>query len=93
MVCYTKRLSPFWSFNRQQAEKEAKDTENKLDSAKQQSVLEAGLSQLRTTLQRNRGRAARVRAQAASAQRQAGGLEQVSSPTSATKSRQCFFEG
>ncbi|XP_040328880.1 laminin subunit beta-4 [Herpailurus yagouaroundi] len=62
--------------NTVQAEKEAKDTENKLDSAKQQSVLEAGLSQLRTTLQRNRGRAARVRAQAASAQRQAGGLEE-----------------
>ncbi|XP_041578157.1 laminin subunit beta-4 [Vulpes lagopus] len=59
-----------------QAEKEAKDSKNVLDLAKQPSELEDGLSRLRTTLQRTGERATRVTAQAAWARRQAGGLEQ-----------------
>ncbi|MXQ85321.1 hypothetical protein E5288_WYG014361 [Bos mutus] len=49
---------------------------NKLDVAKHQSVLEGGLAQLQTTLQRNRGEAVRARAQAEAARHQAGGLEE-----------------
>nr|XP_025728478.1 laminin subunit beta-4-like [Callorhinus ursinus] len=60
-----------------QAENGAKDTENELDLAKQQSVLEDGLFRLHTKLQRNREQATRVTAQAALAQRQAGVLEQA----------------
>ena len=61
---------------------------NKLDVAKHQSALEGELAQLQTTLQRNRGEAVRARAQAEAARHQAGGLEEVIDPTSATKSRQ-----
>lgn len=92
LVCCIERLSPSWSFNQQQAENQARETE--LDLAKQQSALEGGLARLQTKLQRNRDEAVRVGAQAESAQRQAGGLEEVAGPTPATKSRQpCFFEG
>ena len=72
-----KTLSPLCSLNQQQAEKEAKDSKNVLDLAKQQSELEDGLSRLQTTLQRTGERATRVTAQAAWARSQAGGLEQV----------------
>lgn len=88
VVCYLKRLSPLWSFHQQQAEKKAKHTKNEWDLAKQSSVLEDRLSGLQTKLQRNREQAARVTAQAASAQRQAGDLKQVISPAGASKSRQ-----
>ena len=94
LVCCIKRLSPFWSFNQQQAENQARETENELDLVKQQSALEGGLARLQTNLQRNRDEAVRVGAQAESARRQAGDLEEVIGPTPATKSRQqCFFEG
>ncbi|TKC35705.1 hypothetical protein EI555_014030, partial [Monodon monoceros] len=75
LVCYIERLSPSWSFNQQQAENQARETE--LDVAKQQSALEGGLARLQTKLQRNRDEAVRVAAQAESAQRQAGGLEEA----------------
>ncbi|KAB0394765.1 hypothetical protein E2I00_006734, partial [Balaenoptera physalus] len=62
--------------NALQAENQARETENELDFAKQQSALEGGLARLQTKLQRNRDEAIRVGAQAESARRQAGGLEE-----------------
>lgn len=48
LLCYIERLSPSWSFNQQQAENQARETE--LDLAKQQSALEGGLARLQTKL-------------------------------------------
>ncbi|KAJ8778657.1 hypothetical protein J1605_013334 [Eschrichtius robustus] len=80
--------------NALQAKNQAWETENELDFTKQQSAQEGGLARLQTKLQRNRDEAIRVGAQAESARRQAGGLEEVIGPTPATKTRQqCFFEG
>ena len=87
-VYYIKKVFPFWCFNQQQAENQAQETKKKLDIAKQQSALEGGLAQLQTTLQRNRGEAVRAQAQAEASRHQAGGLEEVIGPASATKSRQ-----
>eukprot|EP00069_Balaena_mysticetus_P004206 bmy_17244T0 len=70
------RLSPFWSFDQQQAENQTRETENELDFTKQQSALEGGLARLQTKLQRNRDEAVCVGAQAESARSQAGGLEE-----------------
>lgn len=85
---FHKEIFPFWSLNQQQAENQAKDMKNALDLAKQPSELEDGLSLLWTKLQRNEDQAVSVKAQAESAHRQAGRVEQVISPTTATKSRQ-----
>nr|KAF6319658.1 laminin subunit beta 4 [Myotis myotis] len=60
----------------QQTENKAQETENELDLAKQQSALEDGLSRLRVKWQRNQEQAIHVGAQAESAQRQAGGLQE-----------------
>lgn len=76
---YIKKLSFFCSLNQQQTENKAQKTDN--DLAKQQSALEDGLSRLRVKLQRNQEQAIHVGGQAESAQRQAGGLEEVISPT------------
>ncbi|KAM9077023.1 LOW QUALITY PROTEIN: laminin subunit beta-4 [Megaptera novaeangliae] len=70
--------------NALQAENQARETENELDFAKQQSAQEGGLARLQTNLQRNRDEAVRVGAQAESARRQAGGLEEVIGPTPAS---------
>ncbi|XP_070280772.1 laminin subunit beta-4 [Myotis yumanensis] len=59
-----------------QTENKAQEPENELDLAKQQSALEDGLSRLRVKLQRNQEQAIHVGAQAESAQRQAGGLQE-----------------
>lgn len=83
----------FWSLNQQQAENQAKETKNELHLAKQQSALEDGLSQLWTKLQRNRDQASRVKAQAESARRQAGGLEEVHPRLLPRADKQSFFEG
>lgn len=91
--CYIKKLPFFCSLNQQQTENKAQETEHELDLAKQQSALEDGLSRLRVKLQRNQEQAIHVGAQAESAQRQAGGLQEVISPTPATKSTRCFSEG
>ncbi|KAF5912271.1 hypothetical protein HPG69_013438, partial [Diceros bicornis minor] len=64
-----------------QAENQAKETKNELDLAKQQSALKDGLSRLWTKLQSNRDQATRVKAQAESGQRQAGGLEEHKTST------------
>lgn len=85
------RLSPFWSSNQQQAENQAKETKNELDLAQQQSGLEDGLPRLQTTVQRNQDQATRVKAQAESARRQAGGLEEVITPATATRGRHTAF--
>ncbi|KAB1276260.1 Laminin subunit beta-4, partial [Camelus dromedarius] len=76
------------SFIQQQVDQQAQETKKELDLAKQQSALEGGLGRLRTKLQRGRDEATRVRAQAESARRQAGGLEEVVHPIPATESRQ-----
>ncbi|EPQ02873.1 Laminin subunit beta-4 [Myotis brandtii] len=60
----------------EQTENKAQETENELDLAKQQSALEDGLSRLRVKLRRNQEQAIHVGAQAESAQRQAGGLQE-----------------
>ncbi|KAF6301811.1 laminin subunit beta 4 [Rhinolophus ferrumequinum] len=59
-----------------QAETQAQETRSELDSAKQQSTLEDGLSRLRIKLRRIPERALQAEAQAQSAGRQAGGLEE-----------------
>ena len=85
--CYIKRLSPLWSLNQQQTENQAKETKNELDVAERQSALEDELFQLWIKLQRNQEQAILAEAQAESARGQAGGLEEVSSPTTVTESK------
>uniref|UniRef100_A0A8C3WP70 Laminin subunit beta 4 n=1 Tax=Catagonus wagneri TaxID=51154 RepID=A0A8C3WP70_9CETA len=59
-----------------QVANQAQETLNRLDLVKQRSLLESGLAGLQNKLQRNQYEAIRVRAQAESARRQAGVLEE-----------------
>lgn len=80
--------------NQQQVANQAQEMKNRLDLVKQWSVLESRLAGLQNKLQRNQDEAMCVRARAEAARRQAGGLEEVISPTPPPKAdKQCFFEG
>ncbi|XP_055974528.1 laminin subunit beta-4 [Sorex fumeus] len=59
-----------------QAENQTKETRRELDLEERQLDLKDGLSQLQTKLQRNQEQTLLAKAQAESAQRQAGGLEE-----------------